>query len=90
MTASSEAKFAPIGALRGGNLEENAQILRDVLQGKGTSAQQSAVALNASLAFQVGGAVPLGAHAQGLSLANDILLSGEAWLKLEELIKFLR
>ncbi|HLO48680.1 MAG TPA: anthranilate phosphoribosyltransferase [Kamptonema sp.] len=81
---------APIGALRGGNLEENAQILRDVLQGKGTSAQRSAVALNASLAFQVGGAVPLGAHEQGVNLASDILLSGEAWLKLEELIRFLR
>ncbi|MDF0554671.1 anthranilate phosphoribosyltransferase [Kamptonema sp. UHCC 0994] len=81
---------AAIASLRGGNVEENSQILRDVLQGKGTLAQRSAVALNASLALQVGGIVPLGAHEQGFSLANDILLSGKAWLKLEELVKFLR
>lgn len=81
---------AAIACLRGGNVEENSQILRDVLQGKGTDAQRSVVALNASLALQVGGIVPLGAHEQGLSLANDILLSGKAWLKLEELVKFLR
>ncbi|WP_417063873.1 anthranilate phosphoribosyltransferase [Kamptonema animale] len=81
---------AAIASLRGGDVEENSQILRDVLQGKGTLAQRSVVALNASLALQVGGIVPLGAHEQGLSLANDILLSGKAWLKLEELVKFLR
>lgn len=81
---------AAIASLRGGNIEENTQILRDVLQGKGTDAQRSVVALNASLALQVGGVVPLGAHEQGLSLANDILLSGKAWWKLEELVKFLR
>lgn len=83
-------KPAAIASLRGGNIEENTQILRDVLQGKGTDAQRSVVALNASLALQVGGIVPLGAHEQGLSLANDILLSGKAWWKLEELVKFLR
>jgi anthranilate phosphoribosyltransferase len=38
---------APTGALRGGDVEENALILRNVLQGKGTQAQQDAVALNA-------------------------------------------
>ncbi|WP_449419886.1 anthranilate phosphoribosyltransferase [Phormidium nigroviride] len=81
---------AAIASLRGGDVEENSQILRDVLQGKGTDAQRSVVALNASLALQVGGIVPLGAHEQGLSLANDILLSGKAWLKLEELVKFMR
>ncbi|CBN59163.1 MULTISPECIES: anthranilate phosphoribosyltransferase [Kamptonema] len=81
---------AAIASLRGGDVEENSQILRDVLQGKGTDAQRSVVALNASLALQVGGVVPLGAHEQGLSLANDILLSGKAWLKLEELVKFMR
>src|SRR4028118_132684 len=45
---------APTGALRGGNLDENVMILKNVLQGKGTQAQQDAVALNASLALQVG------------------------------------
>jgi anthranilate phosphoribosyltransferase len=79
-----------IGSLKGGNVEENAEILRNVLQGKGTPAQQNVVALNASLALQVGGVVPLGNHAAGVSLANDILASGEPWLKLQQLIEFLR
>ena len=79
-----------IGSLKGGNVEENAEILRNVLQGKGTPAQMDVVALNASLAFQVGGAIPMGSHAAGLSLAKDILLSGESWLKLQQLIEFLK
>ncbi|MEG3959116.1 anthranilate phosphoribosyltransferase [Microcoleus sp. herbarium2] len=79
-----------IGSLKGGNVEENAEILRNVLQGKGTPAQMDVVALNASLAFQVGGAIPMGDHAAGVSLAEDILLSGESWLKLQQLIEFLK
>jgi anthranilate phosphoribosyltransferase len=81
---------AAIASLRGGNVEENAQILRDVLQGKGTTAQLNVVALNASLALQVGGVVPIGDHSEGVRLANEILLSGQGWLKLEELVKFLQ
>ncbi|MEG4492009.1 anthranilate phosphoribosyltransferase [Microcoleus sp. D3_18_C4] len=79
-----------IGSLKGGNVEENAEILRNILQGKGTRAQMDVVALNASLAFQVGGAIPMGSHAAGVSLAKEILLSGESWLKLQQLIEFLK
>ncbi|MEG4575784.1 anthranilate phosphoribosyltransferase [Microcoleus sp. N3A4] len=79
-----------IGSLKGGNVEENAEILRNVLQGKGTRAQMDVVALNASLAFQVGGAIPMGSHEAGVCLAKEILLSGESWLKLQQLIEFLR
>ena len=79
-----------IGSLKGGNVEENAEILRNVLQGKGTAAQMDVVALNASLAFQVGGAIPMGSHAAGVSLAKEILSSGESWLKLQQLVEFLR
>jgi anthranilate phosphoribosyltransferase len=79
-----------IGSLKGGNVGENSDILRNVLQGKGTQAQRDAVALNASLALQVGGAVPLGSHAAGVTLATDILASGEPWLKLQQLVEFLR
>ncbi|MEG3877217.1 anthranilate phosphoribosyltransferase [Microcoleus sp. herbarium7] len=79
-----------IGSLKGGNVEENAEILRDVLQGKGTQAQMDVVALNASLALQVGGAIPLGEHAAGVSLACEILSSGESWVKLQQLVEFLR
>ncbi|MEA5553995.1 anthranilate phosphoribosyltransferase [Anabaena cylindrica UHCC 0172] len=81
---------APIAALKGGDVQENAKILQDVLQGKGTQAQQDAVALNASLALQVAGAVPLLNHAQGVSLAREILQSGSPWKKLVQLIEFLR
>lgn len=83
-------KPAPLEALRGGNLEENAAILRNVLQGKGTPAQQDAVALNASLALQVSELVPFGDHLQGVITAQDIINSGLAWSKLTELIEFLK
>lgn len=78
-----------IEALRGGDVQENAEILKAVLQGKGTTAQQDAVALNASLALQVAGAIPLLDHAQGVSLAKVILQNGSSWTKLEELVQFL-
>lgn len=87
--------FAPTEALRGGDVEENAAILKAVLQGKGTPAQQSAVALNAALALQVGDRIPatdnpLDAYRQGVALAQEILTSGAAWNKLEQLVAFLR
>lgn len=77
-------------ALRGGELEENKRILQNVLQGKGSIAQREVVALNASLALQVAGAVPLNAHEQGINQAKEILSSGAAWEKLEALVQFLK
>ena len=82
-------KPAPIGELKGGEVEENAALLRNVLQGKGTSAQQDAVALNTSLALQIGELVPFGDHYQGVTTAKEIIASGVAWSKLEELVAFL-
>ena len=81
---------APITAVKGGNVQENAVILQDVLQGKGTQAQQDIVALNASLALQVAGVVPWLNHAQGVTLAKEILQSGSSWTKLAHLIEFLK
>jgi anthranilate phosphoribosyltransferase len=81
---------APITALKGGDVQENAVILKAVLQGKGTQAQQDAVALNASLALQVAGAIPLLDHAQGVTVAKEILQAGTAWTKLEQLVEFLQ
>ncbi len=49
---------APLSAIAGGDVSQNAEILKSVLQGKGTQAQRDVVALNAALALQVGGAVP--------------------------------
>ncbi len=85
---------ADVSTLRGGELEENMTILRNVLQGKGTQAQQEAVALNAALALQVGGVVAgdtfEAACAQGVTKAKEILASGAAWDKLEQLVAFLK
>lgn len=80
---------APITALKGDDVTENAAILTAVLQGKGTTAQRDVVALNTGLALQVSGLVPLGAHQQGIELAQTVLSSGSAWNKLTELVKFL-
>lgn len=81
---------APIGALRGGDVTENSEILRSVLQGKGTQAQQDVVALNTALALQVSDAIAIGEHAKGIAIAKEIIQSGAAWSKLEELVAFLR
>ena len=84
----------PTSALRGGDVKENADILTAVLQGKGTQAQQDVVALNAALALFVGEAIgsepSLDTLGRGFTRAKDVLQSGEAWRKLEELAQFLR
>ena len=85
---------APTDALRGGEVEKNVDILRSVLQGGGDQAQQDVVALNAALALYVGGAVDgdtlLEAAAKGIVLARNVLMSGAAWEKVEQLAAFLR
>lgn len=81
---------ASTGALRGGDVTDNVDILTHVLQGKGTAAQQDVVALNTSLALQVAGVVALEDHKTGIERAKDILKSGAAWSKLEQLIQFLK
>ncbi|WP_309731513.1 anthranilate phosphoribosyltransferase [Chamaesiphon sp. OTE_75_metabat_556] len=80
---------APITALKGGDVAENAAILTTILQGKGTAIQRDIVALNAGLALQVGGVVPIGAHQQAIAIAQTVLSSGKAWDKLTELVAFL-
>ncbi len=86
---------APISELRGGDVQENAEILKAVLQGKGTQAQQDVVALNTALALYAGEVVPdngdyFNSISQAVVLAKDVLQSGEAWKKLEQLAEFLR
>lgn len=85
---------ASLSALKGGELEENTAILRSVLQGKGTQAQTDVVALNAALALKVGGLAKgasfEAACADGVSQAKEIIKSGAAWDKLEQLVTFLK
>ncbi len=85
----------PIAALRGGDVQENAEILKAVLSGKGTQAQQDVVALNTAFALYVGEAVPdletdVETFKNAIELAREVLASGAAWEKLEQLAKFLR
>jgi anthranilate phosphoribosyltransferase len=87
---------APTEALCGGDVQENAEILKAVLQGKGTQAQQDVVALNTALALQVGEVFDSNSTdilencVQGIALAKEVLRSGAAWTKLEQLAEFLR
>ena len=87
-------KSVPTSALRGGDVQENADILKAVLKGSGTQAQQDVVALNAALALFVGEAIgeepSVDTFARGFTLAKEVLQSGEAWRKLEQLALFLR
>lgn len=81
---------AATAEIRGGDVGENARILTDVLQGKGTEAQQNVVALNAALAICVGKTITSEEYIKGIAIAKDILKSGAAWTKLEQLVKFMK
>ncbi len=88
---------AGLAAIAGGDVAQNSQILRNVLQGKGTAAQRDVVALNAALALAVAAPIAQASpesavatpYAAGFALARDILQSGAAWSKLEQLARFL-
>ncbi|MGF1536523.1 MAG: anthranilate phosphoribosyltransferase [Elainellaceae cyanobacterium] len=84
---------APTAALRGGDLQENTDIMKAVLQGKGTQAQQDVVALNAALALTTAGEAGepgLDTYRSQLERAREVLSSGAAWDKVEALSKALR
>lgn len=83
-------KSAPTASLRGGDVEENATILRSLLQGGGTEAQRDVVALNVALALQVAGEISIYDLGKGIDKAKEVLSSGVAWEKLEQLAKFLK
>jgi len=74
-------------ALKGGDVQENAQILQAILQGKGEVAQMNCVALNSAIALWVAGKAE--SWQSGLELSQTILTSGTGWQKLEELKSFL-
>ena len=65
-----------------------------MLQGKGTQAQQDVVALNTALALYVGEAVEgkdiMESCTKGAVTAKEVIKSGEAWKKLEQLAEFLK
>ncbi|HAN47040.1 MAG TPA: anthranilate phosphoribosyltransferase [Cyanobacteria bacterium UBA8156] len=79
---------APLTALQGGDVAENAAILRAVLQGQGTPAQTHCVALNSAIALYAAGAAEN--WRDGLAQTLQCLASGAPWHKLTELVDFLR
>ena len=72
-------------ALKGGTPQENAQITRDILDGKETGAKRQAVCLNAGAALYIAGKAET--MEAGVRLAEEMIDSGAAKAKLEEFIK---
>ena len=70
--------------VQGGSPEENAEIIRSVLQGD-VGAQKDIVLLNASAAIRAGGLA--GSLDEGLEIARESISSGAARQKLQELCK---
>jgi anthranilate phosphoribosyltransferase len=71
--------------LRGGNAEQNAEIIRQILENKRTDAARDLVVLNAAAALFVGGKAE--SLEKAVELAKESLESGKALQKLKDLIK---
>jgi len=76
---------APCEALRGGTPQENAALLRRILEGE-PGAPHDAVVMNAAAALVVGGTAE--DFLAGAQLAGRAISSGAALAKLEQLIRF--
>ncbi|MFI5330199.1 MAG: anthranilate phosphoribosyltransferase [Desulfobaccales bacterium] len=76
-------KRATIEAIKGGDVFENARIVRAVLEGEG-GPREDMVALNAAAAFIAAGLSP--DFAQGIKMARKTIHSGKALQKLNDLI----
>ena len=75
----------PLSAIRGGNAEENAVIMRELLAGK-QSAYFDTVVLNAGIGFFAYGLAET--MKEGIDLAKDSIFSGRAMEKLEAVIAY--
>lgn len=78
-------KVAGIEAIKGGGIEENVRIAKEVLEGK-SGPKQDVVLLNSSAALVTGGLAR--DFKEGLKIARHVIESGKAREKLEKLIKF--
>ena len=76
---------APIEAIKGGNPRENAQIIRDIVDGK-KGPKRDMVILNSAAAFVAAGLAS--DFKEGFERANDSIDSGRAREKLDSLIAF--
>ncbi len=71
--------------LKGGDAEENARILKGILSGEENGAKRAAVLANAGAAFYVAGISPT--MREGKEYAEQMIDSGKAMKKLEELVR---
>ena len=76
---------ASLDSLKGGSADENAALLRRILAGA-TGPQRDVVLMNAAAVLLAGEKVRT--LQQGISLAKEVIDSGQALTKLEQLIKF--
>ena len=77
-------KKVPFEAILGGEAEQNAKILTDILNNRATDAQRDMVLINAAYALVAEG---MARDAQeGLEIARDTLLSGKASEKLKQIV----
>ena len=74
---------ATLADLRGGDRETNAEILRAILRGEARGPKRDAVLLNAGAALLVAGRAR--SIAEGWELALEVIESGRAFAKLQEL-----
>ncbi len=77
-------KKASAGSLKGGDAEENAAIVRGILNGE-QGPRRDTVLLNAGAVIYVGGRAP--DLAEGIRLAQEAVDSGEAMKRLEALVQ---
>jgi len=73
------------GDLTGGTPEENAEITRRILKGEERGPKRDCVLLNAGAGLYIGGAAS--SMEEGIKLAAELIDSGKAYEKLEEVIK---
>ncbi|OEE67764.1 anthranilate phosphoribosyltransferase [Enterovibrio norvegicus FF-33] len=72
----------PLKSIEGGTPEENREIITQILQGKGTEAQQSAVAVNVAMLLRLFGHEDLKANTQK---ALDVMRSGKPFELVQQL-----
>lgn len=78
-------KMRPKEELKGGTSKENAEIIRGIFEGSIGGAKKDILVLNSGAALYVG--KKAGSIKEGVEMAREIIESGKAFAKLEELIE---
>ena len=81
-------KRTSLTALQGGDAQENAQIIQNILQGEERGPKRDVVVLNSAAALQIAGTVST--WVDGVALAKEIIDSGRAIQHLNQIIEMSR